>query len=348
MPVLVEDPCRLLVQGLGRDGSFQAQRILEYGTNMVAAVHPNRAGMKFMDEVPYFETAKEAVAATGANTGLAFVPAPFAMDAILEQADAGISLIVSITEGVPVQDMMRAKAYLDRTNSRLLGPNCPGLIHPGERIKLGIIPGAAVNPGNVGVVSRSGTLTYEAAAQLNVVGLGQSTCVGIGGDPIPGRHAESDLRLGGKSRAGIERRQPPVACASVGCRAAGHGKRPWVDVFVADARAIVAAAFQDHVARCVAADRDANVPARGGFHGGQARRAQQHRCGDASGAVLVPKIAVHRPVLCSADAATCGIRRDPDRGLADIAKFSRTTRRKVVSSSSLARYSRSARLMAVW
>ena len=186
MPVLVEDPCRLVVQGLGRDGSFQAQRILEYGTNMVAAVHPNRGGTKFMDEVPYFETAREAVAATGANTGIVFVPAPFCMDAILEQADAGISLIVSITEGVPVHDMMKAKAYLDRTGSRLLGPNCPGLIHPGKRIKLGIIPGAAVSPGNVGVVSRSGTLTYEAVAQLGSVGLGQSTCVGIGGDPIPG------------------------------------------------------------------------------------------------------------------------------------------------------------------
>ena len=186
MAVLVADPCRLLVQGLGRDGSFQAERIVEYGTNMVAAVHPNRGGMKFLDEIPYFETVKEAVAETGANTGLVFVPAPFAVDAILEQADAGLSLIVCITEGVPVQDMMKAKAYLDRTSSRLLGPNCPGLIHPGERIKLGIIPGAAVNPGNVGVVSRSGTLTYEAAAQLNAVGLGQSTCVGIGGDPIPG------------------------------------------------------------------------------------------------------------------------------------------------------------------
>ena len=139
-----------------------------------------------MDEIPYFETVKEAVEETSANTGLVFVPAPFAVDAILEQADAGLSLIVCITEGVPVQDMMKAKAYLDRTSSRLLGPNCPGLIHPGERIKLGIIPGAAVNPGNVGVVSRSGTLTYEAAAQLNAVGLGQSTCVGIGGDPIPG------------------------------------------------------------------------------------------------------------------------------------------------------------------
>ena len=186
MPVLVEEPCRLLVQGLGRDGSLQTQRILEYGTNMVAAVHPNRGGMKFMDEVPYFETVREAIAETGANTGLIFVPAPFAIDAILEQSDAGLSLIVCITEGIPVQDMMKAKAYLERTSSRLLGPNCPGLIHPGERIKLGIIPGSAVTPGNVGVVSRSGTLTYEAVSQLGAVGIGQSTCVGIGGDPISG------------------------------------------------------------------------------------------------------------------------------------------------------------------
>ncbi len=186
MPVLVEEPCRLLVQGLGRDGSFQAQRILEYGTNIVAAVHPNRAGTKFMDQVPYFDAVAEAVAATGANTGLVFVPAPFAIDAIIEQADAGLSLIVCITEGVPVLDMMKVKAHLDRTDSRLLGPNCPGMIHPGERIKLGIIPGAAVTPGNVGVVSRSGTLTYEAVAQLGAHGMGQSTCVGIGGDQIPG------------------------------------------------------------------------------------------------------------------------------------------------------------------
>ena len=186
MPVLVEDPCRLLVQGLGRDGAFQASRIREYGTPIVAAVHPNRGGTKFEDEVPYFESVAGAVAQTGANTGIVFVPAPFAMDAILEQVDAGLSLIVCITEGVPVQDMVRAKAYLDRTNSRLLGPNCPGLIHPGQRIKLGIIPGAAVNPGNVGVVSRSGTLTYEAVAQLGAHGMGQSTCVGIGGDQIPG------------------------------------------------------------------------------------------------------------------------------------------------------------------
>lgn len=186
MAIFVGDSPKLVVQGLGRDGSFQAQRVLEYGTNMVAAVHPGRAGMKFEDEVPYFESAREAVERTGADTGLIFVPAPFAMDAILEQADAGINFIVCISEGVPVQDMMRAMAYMRRTNSRLLGPNCPGLIHPASRTKLGIIPGVAVSPGNVGVVSRSGTLTYEAVSQLGAHGMGQSTCVGIGGDPIHG------------------------------------------------------------------------------------------------------------------------------------------------------------------
>ncbi len=186
MTLFVGESCKLLVQGLGREGSFQAQRVLEYGTEMVAAVHPGRSGSKFLDEVPYFESVREAVAATDADTGLIFVPAPFAMDAILEQADAGISFIVCISEGVPVHDMMRAAAYLNNSKSRLLGPNCPGLIHAASRTKLGIIPGSIVSAGNVGVVSRSGTLTYEAVAQLEAQGLGQTTCVGIGGDPIHG------------------------------------------------------------------------------------------------------------------------------------------------------------------
>ncbi len=186
MPPFIVDSYRLLVQGLGRDGSFQARRILEYGANMVAAVHPNRSGMKFEDSVPYFDSVREAVDATDADTGVIFVPAPFAMDAILEQADAGLRLIVCISEGVPVQDMMRAMAYMRTAQSRLLGPNCPGLINPRLRAKLGIIPGAIVSPGNVGVVSRSGTLTYEAVAQLGAQNFGQSTCVGIGGDPIHG------------------------------------------------------------------------------------------------------------------------------------------------------------------
>ena len=186
MPVLIPENTRLLVQGLGRDGAFQTQRVVEYGTNMVAAVHPNRAGSNFNDNAPYFDTVRQAIAQTGANVGLIFVPAPFAMDAILEQADAGLAVIVCISEGVPVQDMMAVKAYMRNSNSKLLGPNCPGLIHPRTRNKIGIIPGAFVSEGNIGVVSRSGTLTYEAVAQLGSKNLGQSTCVGIGGDPIHG------------------------------------------------------------------------------------------------------------------------------------------------------------------
>jgi succinyl-CoA synthetase alpha subunit len=174
------------VQGLGRDGAFQASRAREYGTNMVAAVHPNRDGQKFEDVVPYFSTVAEAVKETGANTGVIFVPAPFAADAIIEQVDAGIDVVVCITEGVPVQDMVKVNAYLKGKKSRLVGPNCPGLIHPASKAKVGIIPASIVKPGNIGVVSRSGTLTYEAIAQLVQVGLGQSSCVGIGGDPIHG------------------------------------------------------------------------------------------------------------------------------------------------------------------
>jgi succinyl-CoA synthetase alpha subunit len=186
MSVLVGPNTKLLVQGLGRDGSFQASRMREYGTNMVAAVHPNRDGQKFDDAVPYFSTVKDAVAETGANTGVIFVPAAFAADAIVEQVDAGLELVVCISEGVPVQDMVKINAYVKQSGSRLVGPNCPGLIHPASKAKVGIIPGSIVKPGRVGVVSRSGTLTYEAIAQLVQVGLGQSSCVGIGGDPIHG------------------------------------------------------------------------------------------------------------------------------------------------------------------
>ena len=186
MPGLAGPHTRLLVQGLGRDGAFQASRAREYGTNMVAAVHPNRDGQKFEDAVPYFSTVAEAVKETGANTGVIFVPAPFAADAIIEQVDAGIDVVVCITEGVPVQDMVKVNAYIKGKKSRLVGPNCPGLIHPGSKAKVGIIPASIVRPGNIGVVSRSGTLTYEAIAQLVQVGLGQSSCVGIGGDPIHG------------------------------------------------------------------------------------------------------------------------------------------------------------------
>ena len=186
MSVLVGPNTKLLVQGLGRDGSFQASRIREYGTNMVAAVHPNRDGQMFEDAVPYFSTVADAVQETGANTGVIFVPAPFAADAIIEQVDAGLEVVVCVSEGVPVQDMIKVNAYVQGSKSRLVGPNCPGLIHPASKTKVGIIPGSIVKPGRVGVVSRSGTLTYEAIAQLVQVGLGQSSCVGIGGDPIHG------------------------------------------------------------------------------------------------------------------------------------------------------------------
>lgn len=195
MSVLVGPGTKLLVQGLGRDGSFQASRMREYGTNMVAAVHPNREGQKFEDAVPYFSTVKDAIAETGANTGVIFVPAPFAADAIIEQVDAGLEVVVCITEGVPVQDMVKVNAYVKDSGSRLVGPNCPGLIHPASKAKVGIIPGNIVEPGRIGVVSRSGTLTYEAIAQLVQVGLGQSSCVGIGGDPIHGTTFTDVLEL---------------------------------------------------------------------------------------------------------------------------------------------------------
>lgn len=195
MAVLVGPDTRLLVQGLGRDGSFQATRAREYGTNMVAAVHPNRDGQKFEDEVPYFSTVAKAVEETGANTGVIFVPAPFAMDAIIEQVDAGIEIVVCITEGVPVLDMAKVMAYVKDKPTRLIGANCPGVLSPASKAKVGIIPGNIVQPGNIGVVSRSGTLTYEAIAQLVQHGMGQSTCVGIGGDPIHGTTFTDVLEL---------------------------------------------------------------------------------------------------------------------------------------------------------
>ncbi len=186
MSVLVGPDTRLLVQGLGRDGSFQASRCREYGTNMVAAVHPGRGGMKFEDAVPIFESAAEAVDQTGADVGVIFVPAPFAADAIIEQVDAGLGLIIAITERIPVLDMVKVLAYMKDKDARLIGPNCPGLIQPATRTKIGIIPATIVREGRIGVVSRSGTLTYEAIAQLSQYGMGESTCVGIGGDPLHG------------------------------------------------------------------------------------------------------------------------------------------------------------------
>jgi succinyl-CoA synthetase alpha subunit len=186
MSILVNKETRLVVQGItGREGAFHTEQMIAYGTKVVAGVTPGKGGGWAVGNVPIFDTVHEAVAATGANTSIIYVPAKFAPDAVLEAADAGIALIVCITEGVPALDMLKVRAYLDRTTSRLIGPNCPGLITPGEA-KVGIMPGHIHTRGNVGVVSRSGTLTYEVVYALTLRGIGQSTAVGIGGDPING------------------------------------------------------------------------------------------------------------------------------------------------------------------
>ena len=187
MSILINKNTRLLVQGItGKEGLFHTQQMAAYGTNIVAGVTPGKGGEWVLDgKIPVFDSVKVAIEATGANATVIFVPARFAPDAIFEEADAGIPLIVCITEGIPVQDMMRVRNYLDQKKVRLIGPNCPGLITPGE-CKVGIIPGDIAIPGNIGVVSRSGTLTYEVVYALKQLGLGVSTCVGIGGDPING------------------------------------------------------------------------------------------------------------------------------------------------------------------
>jgi succinyl-CoA synthetase alpha subunit len=187
MSILVSKNTRLVVQGItGNEGLFHTQQMLAYGTNVVAGVTPGKGGEWVLDgKIPVLDSVKIAVEATGANTSVIFVPARFAADAIFEAADAGISLIVCITEGIPVQDMMKVRNYLDQKEVRLVGPNCPGLLTPGEA-KVGIIPGNIAIPGNIGVVSRSGTLTYEVLYALKLVNKGVSTCVGIGGDPING------------------------------------------------------------------------------------------------------------------------------------------------------------------
>lgn len=185
MPILVDSNTRVLTQGItGATGQFHTRACRAYGTRMVAGVTPGKGGTSF-EGIPIFETVGQAVAETGADTSVVYVPAPFAADAIMEAADAGIGLIVCITEGVPVLDMVRVKRYLADKPARLLGPNCPGVITPGQ-CKIGIMPGEIHRPGSIGVVSRSGTLTYEAVDQLTRLGLGQSTCVGIGGDPVHG------------------------------------------------------------------------------------------------------------------------------------------------------------------
>jgi succinyl-CoA synthetase alpha subunit len=184
--VFIDDNTTLIVQGItGRDGSFHTKQMMEYGTKVVGGVTPGKGGQKFEDKVPIFNTVADAVSATNANTSVIYVPPMYAADAIFEAADAGIKLIVAITEGVPVLDMTRVYPYVKEKGARLIGPNCPGLISPGKS-KVGIIPGRICTPGNIGVVSRSGTLTYEVVYQLTRAGLGQSSCVGIGGDPING------------------------------------------------------------------------------------------------------------------------------------------------------------------
>ena len=194
MSILVNRRTRVVTQGItGSTGQFHTRACKEYGTQMVAGVTPGKGGSDF-DGIPIFDTVTQAVAATGANASVIYVPPPFAADAIMEAADAGLALVVCITEGIPVLDMVRVKRYLDGRQTRLIGPNCPGVITPGE-CKIGIMPGYIHKPGTIGVVSRSGTLTYEAVHQLTSLGLGQSTCIGIGGDPISGTGFIDVLRL---------------------------------------------------------------------------------------------------------------------------------------------------------
>jgi len=194
MSILINEKTRVVVQGItGGEGSFHTKQMVEYGTNVVAGVTPGKEGQN-LDGIPIFNTVEKAVKETGANASAIFVRASFCPDAILEAVDAGIGVIVTITEGVPTRDMIKVKAILDDSKSRMIGPNCPGIIAPGK-CKIGIMPGAIHNPGHIGVISRSGTLTYEAVAQLTELGLGQSTCIGIGGDPIPGLNYTDLLKL---------------------------------------------------------------------------------------------------------------------------------------------------------
>jgi len=200
MSILINKKTKVMVQGItGSEGSFHTRQMLEYGTNVVAGVTPGKGGTKFDEKVPVFNSCSDAVKATGANASAIFVPPAFALDAIIEAAENGVNVIVCITEGIPTRDMITAKNYLEDLNNsgrnvRMVGPNCPGVITPGE-CKIGIMPAAIHKKGRVGLISRSGTLTYEAVAQLTAVGLGQSTCIGIGGDPIIGTSFTDAMKL---------------------------------------------------------------------------------------------------------------------------------------------------------
>lgn len=200
MSVLVGRQTRLLVQGMGKHGTFHAMGCRDYGTKVVGGVTPGKGGT-VVEGFPVFDTVEQAVRKTGANVSAVFVPPPGAADAIMEAADAGIALVVCITEGVPTLDMVKVKAFLQGRSTRLIGPNCPGIISPGEKCKVGIMPGHIHKGGAVGVVSRSGTLTYEAVAQLTALGIGQSTCIGIGGDPIIGTTHTDAIELFNKDRS---------------------------------------------------------------------------------------------------------------------------------------------------
>ncbi len=212
MSILVDKETKVIIQGLGKTGQFHTEKAIAYGTQMVAGVHPSRAGSKmtfegetdhsgvpdraetFSVELPIFATMAEAVAETGADASVVYVPPPFAADAIMEAAASGVDLVVAITEGIPVADMIRAKRYLEGKGTRLVGPNCPGVITPKE-CKIGIMPGYIHEPGRIGVISRSGTLTYEAVHQLTLLGLGQTSAIGIGGDPVNGTNFVDMLEL---------------------------------------------------------------------------------------------------------------------------------------------------------